>query len=64
MIALSHPDMEWVPITAAMEGRVYGRGNIRDVIRTFDLDWEAFEAQHQEFYELGSPAIHGAGRGA
>ena len=45
MIALSHPEIEFVPITAAMEGRVYcSPEETRDFLRSIELDWEVFEA--------------------
>ena len=57
MVALMHPDTQFVPITAAMEGLVYGREEIRDFLRSIELDWEVFEAQPKEFYELGDQAL-------
>ena len=70
MIALSHPEIEFVPITAAMEGRVYcSPEETRDFLRSIELDWEVFEAQPQEYYDLGDRGLalgtwHARGRGS
>jgi ketosteroid isomerase-like protein len=56
--ALQHPEVEVVPITGAMEGRTYrGSEEIRDFMRTLDLDFEVFEARPREFYELEDRAL-------
>jgi ketosteroid isomerase-like protein len=58
MIALQHPEIEFVPITAAMEGRVYrSPDETRDFLRSLELDWEVFETEPQEFYEMGDRAL-------
>jgi ketosteroid isomerase-like protein len=58
MIALQHPEIEFVPITAAMEGRVYrSPDETRDFLRSLELDWEVFETEPQEFYEVGDRAL-------
>lgn len=57
MIALMHPDAEFVPITASMEGRVYSRDQIADFLRSIELDWEVFEARPNDFYELADRAL-------
>jgi ketosteroid isomerase-like protein len=58
MIALQHPEIEFVPITAAMEGRVYnGPEDTREFVRSLELDWELFEALPEEFYERGDRAL-------
>lgn len=57
MVALQHPDIEFVPITAAMEGRVYGRADTPNFIRSLELDWEYFETHPREYYELGDRAL-------
>jgi ketosteroid isomerase-like protein len=54
MIALAHPEIEFVPITAAMEGHVYrSPDETREFLRSIELDWEFFETRPEEFYEVG-----------
>jgi ketosteroid isomerase-like protein len=58
MIALQHPDIEFVPTTAAMEGRVYRKPEeTREFLRSLELDWEVFETIPETFYEVGDRAI-------
>jgi ketosteroid isomerase-like protein len=58
MIALQHPEIEFVPITAAMEGRIYrGPDETREFVRGLELDWEVFETRPEEFYERGDRAL-------
>jgi ketosteroid isomerase-like protein len=58
MIALAHSEVEFAPITAAMEGRVYrSPDEIHDFLPSLDLDWEFFETRPQEFYEVGDRAL-------
>jgi ketosteroid isomerase-like protein len=58
MIALQHPDIEFVPTTAAMEGRVYrSPEETRQFLRSLELDWEVFETHPERFYELGDRAF-------
>lgn len=58
MIALQHPEIEYVPITAAMEGRVYnGPEETRAFLRSLQLDWEVFEARPESFYEREDRAL-------
>ena len=70
MIALQHPDIEFVPTTAAMEGRVYkSPEETREFLRSLELDWEVFETHPERFYEVGNRAValgtfHARGRGS
>ncbi len=58
MIALQHSEIEFVPTTAAMEGRVYrSPEETREFLRSLELDWEAFEARPERFYEVGDRAL-------
>jgi ketosteroid isomerase-like protein len=58
MIALQHPEAEFVPITAAMEGRVYRRPDeIREFIRSIELDWELFQTYPEEYFEVEDRAL-------
>ena len=43
-LELLDPDVEWVPILAVLEGRVYrGHEEIRRWIKDLATDWEFFE---------------------
>jgi ketosteroid isomerase-like protein len=70
MIALQHPEIEFVPILAAMEGRVYRTpAETREFLRALKLDWEVFETHPEEFYEredrgLALGTWHARGRGS
>jgi ketosteroid isomerase-like protein len=58
IIALQHPEAEFVPVTAAMEGRVYSTPEeIREFIRAIDLDWDVFQTYPEEFFEIGDRAL-------
>ena len=48
------PDVEWVPILAVLEGRVYrGHEDIRQWIADLATDWEFFEVYYEELRDLG-----------
>jgi ketosteroid isomerase-like protein len=58
MIAFIQPDYEFVPIMAALEGRVY-RGH-KGVYQWFDemkTHWEYFECCPLEFHDLGDRVL-------
>jgi ketosteroid isomerase-like protein len=58
MIALQHAEVEFVPITAAMEGRIYrGPDETREFLRSLQLDWEVFEARPEEYYETSDRGL-------
>lgn len=58
MIALVHDDLEFVPITAAMEGRTYsGQAGVRQFMEDLDAYWEFFEAIPEEWHDLGDRAV-------
>jgi ketosteroid isomerase-like protein len=58
MIALQHPEIEFVPITANLEGEVYRTaGQIRAYLRSVPLDWDVFESRAEVFYEKGEQAL-------
>jgi uncharacterized protein len=51
-------NVEWVPILAVLEGRVYrGHGDIRRWIKDLDTDWEFFEVYHEELRDLGDRVL-------
>ena len=54
LVALMHPDVEFVPITGRLEGTVYrGHAAIRAFIQSFDQDWEIFQTVPAEFHDFG-----------
>jgi ketosteroid isomerase-like protein len=51
-------DVEWIPIMAALEGRVYcGHAGVRDWIDDITKDWEHFEPCYEEFHDLGDRVL-------
>jgi hypothetical protein len=53
-----HPDVEWVPIFAVLEGRVYrGHDGVRDWIEHLGEDWERFETHQEEFMPVGDRVL-------
>ena len=58
MIALVHEDLEFVPITAAMEGRTYaGHAGVRQFMEDLDAYWEFFETIQEEWHDLGDRVV-------
>ena len=58
MIALQHPEIEFVPITGMLEGRTYRTPDeTREFIRSLELDWECFVCNPETFYEEGDQAL-------
>jgi uncharacterized protein len=52
------PHVEWVPIMAALEGRVYrGHEGVRRWIEDLDEYWELFEVDSQELIDLGDRVL-------
>jgi ketosteroid isomerase-like protein len=57
-MALLHPDVEWIPIMAALEGRVYrGHDGVRRWLDDLAEDWEYFEPCLEEFHDLGDRVL-------
>ena len=51
---LLDPDVEWVPILAVLEGRVYrGHKEVQRWVEELDPDWEFFEVHSEELQDLG-----------
>ena len=51
---LLDPDVEWIPINAALEGSRYrGREGVRQWIEDMTRDWDFFEARPDEIRDLG-----------
>jgi ketosteroid isomerase-like protein len=58
MVALMHEDVEFVPITAAMEGRTYsGHAGIRQFMEDLDAYWEFFETIQEEWHDLDDRVV-------
>jgi ketosteroid isomerase-like protein len=58
LLGLLDPEVEWIPILAALEGRVYrGHASVRRWLRDLDTDWEYFETRPEEFRDLGDRVL-------
>ena len=58
LVDLLHPEVEFFPILAALEGPVYsGHVGVRRWLRSLDLDWEYFETRLEQVYDLGDEAL-------
>jgi ketosteroid isomerase-like protein len=52
------PDVEWIPIMAVLEGRVYrGHAGVREWIEHLSADWEVFETHQEEFRLVGDRVL-------
>ena len=52
------PDVEWIPIMATLEGRVYrGHEGMRQWLDDLSTDWEVFETHQEEFREIGDRVL-------
>ena len=57
-----HPDVEWVPVLAALEGRVYrGHEGLRQWFADLRDDWEVFIPVLEEVRPLGDGYFLGLG---
>jgi ketosteroid isomerase-like protein len=57
-LELLDPDVEWIPIMAALEGRVYrGREGVRRWLDDIARDWEYFEPCYEEYHDLGDRVL-------
>jgi ketosteroid isomerase-like protein len=58
MIALSQADLEFVPITGALEGRTYtGHDGVRQFIEDLTAHWEFFETIQEEWHDLDDRVV-------
>jgi len=52
------PGVEWIPIMAALEERVYrGHDGVRQWLDDLSADWELFEVHTEEFKDLGERVL-------
>ena len=57
-LELLDPDVEWVPILAVLEGRVYrGHEEVRVWIKELATDWEFFEVDYEELRDFGGRVL-------
>jgi ketosteroid isomerase-like protein len=58
-LELLDPDVEWIPLMASLEGRVYrGLDGIRQWLEEGLLtDWESFETYPEDFRDLGDRVL-------
>jgi ketosteroid isomerase-like protein len=57
-LAALDPDVEWMPIMATLEGRVYrGHEEVLRWLEALDADWEFFEIYPDEFQDLGDRVL-------
>jgi len=58
LLEIASPEIEYVPIMAALEGRVYrGHEGIAQWLEDLYEDWEIFEPIGEEFHERGDTVI-------
>jgi ketosteroid isomerase-like protein len=58
MLEIASPEIEYVPIMAALEGRVYcGHEGIEQWLDELYAHWETFEPIGEEFHERGDTVI-------
>jgi uncharacterized protein len=58
LLELLDPDVEWIPIMAALEGRVYrGHEGVRRWFEDLAADWESFETSGVEYRDLGDRVL-------
>ena len=55
---LLDPDVEWIPINAALEGTRYrGHDGVRQWFEDMNRDWDFFEARPVEIRDLGDDRL-------
>jgi ketosteroid isomerase-like protein len=58
MLEIASPEIEYVPIMAVLEGRVYrGHEGVRQWLEELFDHWETFEPVGEEFHERGNTVI-------
>ena len=55
---LVHPDFEWIPLWAKLQGTVYrGHDELARAFEELDSDWLEFRADPHEFRDLGDVVL-------
>jgi ketosteroid isomerase-like protein len=55
---LVHPEVEFLPILAALEGpAAVGRPGVRRWLRSLELDWKVFETRLERVFDFGTIAL-------
>jgi ketosteroid isomerase-like protein len=58
LYALIDPEVEWVPVNALLEGTIYhGHDGVRKWIDDLKRDWAEFEANPEQFLDLGDDRV-------
>ena len=58
LLGLLDPDVEWIPIMAVLEGRVYrGHDGVTQWIEHLDEYWALFEVDAEEVRDLGDRVL-------
>jgi len=58
LFELLDPDVEWIPITAALEGTSYrGEEEVRGWMEEIKREWEIFETRPRDFRDLGDDRV-------
>ena len=68
--ALLDPEVEWVPMSALLEGtRYHGHDGVREWFEEMKRDWSSYELKPEDFQDLGDDRVlalggwHARGRG-
>ena len=70
LVEVSHPDSEWLPFRAQVEGGVYrGHDGIRQFVVDMEEDWSRFQVEPVELIDLGDRVlligrVHAVARGS
>jgi ketosteroid isomerase-like protein len=68
LVDLMHPEVEFLPILAALEGPApAGHAGVRRWLRSLELDWKVWETRLDRTFDLGTSALglggwHAVGR--
>jgi ketosteroid isomerase-like protein len=55
---LLDPEVEWIPINAALEGTRYcGHDGVRQWVKDMNREWDFFEARPEDFRDLGDDRL-------
>ncbi len=58
LLSVSHPDAEWMPFRAQLEGQPYlGREGVRTFVKDMDDDWETFRLEPERFEASGNVVV-------